>query len=180
LVASILSAGLATDTIAVTDSPKCGVYDYRYNSSHSSVPFLEFEYHAETQSKQYAITCYRNSSQVNDCNKFYCQSISYSSYDEAECPFAGDVCYDPGDSAIQFSTGIQSGAVLGISAANPFLFSRTMTCSPLVTGPEYIGKGWSYWGDEQWEYYYGLTFDGYTWANPVEESNWEIKGYSTG
>jgi hypothetical protein len=177
IAASIVSSGLATDTIAISSSDHCGIYAELTNSS---VNFLEFEHSAEAQSASYASKCYVSDSQDNDCNKFYNQSISYSVANDSTCPFVGEVCYDSGSSSIQFSTGMKSGSILGINAASSFLFGRTMTCSPLIINEKYVKYGQSDQGVDQWEYLYGRTFDDYTWANPVQESNWEIKGYSTG
>jgi hypothetical protein len=178
LIASIISAGLATDTIARSNTDTCGTYVYRSNSKNSS-SFVEFEHRVEAESGLYANECYGASSLIENCNKFYNQTISYSLNNSADCPFDGEVCHGLNNS-IMFTTGLVPASVLGIDVAKPLLFSRTMTCSPLVTGPEYVSIGISDLGEEQWEYWYGRSLADYTWANPVQESSWEIKGYSTG
>jgi hypothetical protein len=178
LIASIISAGLATDTIARSKADTCGTYVYKSGSKNSS-SFVEFEHRVETESGLYADECYGASSLIEDYNKFYNQTISYSSNDMAECPFDGEVCH-VGNDSILFATGLVPASVLGVDTASPLLFSRTMACAPLVTGPEYVSIGVSDLGEEQWEYWYGRSLADYTWANPVQESSWEIKGYSTG
>lgn len=180
IVASILSVGIATDTTAISNSPKCGLYKYDPESRRMLGGALEFEHRAETQSAAYAADCYGSSPLVDDCNKFYNQSIYYSIEQNAACPFSGDVCKSGKRGAFKLSTGLISGAVLGINAVNPFFFSRTTICSPLVTGEKYVGIGISPQGEAQWEYWYGPSLGSYTSANPVRVNSWEIKGYSTG
>jgi len=176
--ASIISAGLATDTFATSKAPLCGRYVYNPAARNSSA-LLEFEHRAESQAGVYAEDCYGSSPIVDNCNKFFNQTISYSFNSTSKCPFNGKVC-DGVDNSIQLTTGLVPTSVIGINTAKPLLFSRTMTCSPLVVGPEYISIGISDQGQEQWEYWYGKSLASYTWANPVQESAWEIKGYSTG
>ncbi|KAH7416802.1 hypothetical protein BKA64DRAFT_277695 [Cadophora sp. MPI-SDFR-AT-0126] len=180
LIASILSVGIATDTTALSSSPKCGIYLYEPESKNMLGGSLEFEHRAEAQAAAYAADCYGSSPLIDDCNRFFNQSIDYSAERKARCPFRGDVCDAGRDSAFKLSTGLVSGAVLGINARNPFFFSRTTTCSPLVTGDDYVGIGISNRGEKQWEYWYGPSVAAFTSANPVQESSWEVKGYSTG
>ena len=110
---------------------------------------LEFEHRAEAQSAVYAADCYGPSPLIDDCNRFFNQSIHYSTERKAKCPFRGEVCDGGHHGAFKLSTGLVSGAVLGINARNPFFFSRTTTCSPLVTGEGYMGTGVSARGEKQ-------------------------------
>ncbi|KAH8745060.1 hypothetical protein BGZ57DRAFT_960450 [Hyaloscypha finlandica] len=178
LIASIISTGLKTDTIAISQAPHCGTYAYTTSFENSST-FVEFEHRAESESGLYASECYGDSSLIEDCNKFFNQTISYSSNNQADCPFDGRVCYGINDS-IRLTTGLIPASILGVNADNTLLFNKTMICSPLVSGPDYVGIGESDQGEEQWEYWYGRSLADYTWANPIQESSWEIKGYSTG
>ncbi|KAE9367943.1 hypothetical protein N431DRAFT_445015 [Stipitochalara longipes BDJ] len=178
LVASIISAGLATDTTALSQASHCGTYVYLEGFKNSST-FVEFEHRVESEAGLYADECYGASSLIENCNKFYNQIISYSAKNATQCPFDGKVCQGANES-VAFTTGLVSASVLGFNTASPLIFSRTIICSPLDSGPEYVGIGISDLGEEQWEYWYGRSLADYTWANPVRESSWEIKGYSTG
>jgi len=180
IVASIVSAGLASDSIALSSSDKCGRYSYKPNSAECSVKFLEFERRAEAEAAYYAMNCYGPSANTDHCTKFYNQSISYPMGSQVDCPFAGNVCLGGKQPAYQLSTGLVSGSVLGINARNPFLFSRTMTCSAIVSDENYVNISHSSQGFDQWEYWYGKSISNYTWANPVQEGPWQTKGYSTG
>ncbi|KAH8751897.1 hypothetical protein BGZ57DRAFT_101264 [Hyaloscypha finlandica] len=102
LIASIISTGLETDTIAISQAPHCGTYAYTAGFGRSST-FVEFEHRAESESGLYADECYGDSSLIKDCNKFYNQTISYSSKDAADCLFDGKVCCGTNDS-IMFTT----------------------------------------------------------------------------
>jgi hypothetical protein len=180
IVASIVSASLATDSIALSSSDKCGSYIYNPKSMECSVKFLEFERKAEAEAAFYAMSCYGSSLNADHCTKFYNRSISYPVRSHVDCPFAGDVCLGGEKPAYQLSTGLVSGSVLGINAQNPPFFSRTMTCSAIVNNESYVNISHSSRGFDQWEYWYGQSLSNYTWANPVQESLWEIKGYSAG
>jgi hypothetical protein len=74
---------------------------------------------------------------------------------------------------------------------HPWICSRNQHCwsssvqqkhyiLPTVNGPDYVGIGEYDQGENQWKYWYGRSLADYTWANPVQESPWETKGYSTG
>lgn len=175
ITSSILSAGLATDTIAISNSESCGTYVGPSNSSARSV---EYEQRAEAEARMYGSDCYGSSASTNNCNRFYSQNISYSVI-SADCPLKGDVCDTVRNGSLQLSTGLVSSAVLGINSKSPLFFSRTMTCSPIDTSDNYVSVGLSSQGEEQWEYWYGASLGAYTAANPVRKSAWEIKGYST-
>jgi hypothetical protein len=178
--ASIVSAGLATNKVGVSLDPSCGDYDFQFNSSSYSEPFLQYERQAEAQAGEYAAKCYGPNSVVSDCTRFVNQNIIYSKNEYASCPFDGDVCDTGKEGAFSLSTGLQSGALLGVNAANPYFFGRTMTCAPMITENNYVKVGLSNRGEKQWEYWYGRSLAEYTSANPMKESSWEIKGYSTG
>jgi hypothetical protein len=179
-VASIVSASLATDSTALSKSVKCGSYTYKPDSMECSVKFLEFERKAEAEAAFYAMNCYGSISNSDYCTKFYTQSISYPAGNNVDCPFAGDICLGGKKPAYRLSTCLASGSVLGVNARNPFLFSRTMTCSPIVNNESYVNISHTSRGFDQWEYWYGRSLSTYTWANPVDESLWDIKGYSVG
>jgi hypothetical protein len=120
IVASIVSAGLATDTIVLSDSPACRRYVYRPNASKSPGSFLEYDHKAEAQSALYASDCYGGSSLVDNCKTHYNQSISYF-VENTTCPFDGPTCFSSGNSSIILSTGLLPGSVLGINARIPSL-----------------------------------------------------------
>jgi hypothetical protein len=70
LIASIISTGPRTDTIAISQAPHCGTYPYTAGFGNSST-FVEFEHGAESESGLYADECYGDSSLIKDYNKFY-------------------------------------------------------------------------------------------------------------
>ena len=178
--ASIVSAGIATTKVGISLDPSCGDYEFHFNSSRYSERFLHYERQAEAQAGDYAAKCYGPNSVDSDCSRFVSQSITYSKTQSANCPFDGDVCDIGKKGAFSLSSGLQSGLLLGVNAANPYFFGRTMTCAPILTGNNYVRAGLSNRGEKQWEYWYGRSLADYTSANPMRDSSWEIKGYSTG
>jgi hypothetical protein len=150
LIAFIISSSLETDTIAISQAPHCGTYAYTAGFGSSST-FVEFEHRAESESGLYADDCYGDFSLIKDHNKFYSQTISYSSNDAADCPFDGKVCCGTNGSII-FTTKLIPGSVLEINTADPLLFSKSIICSPLVNGPDYVGIAESDQGENQWKY----------------------------
>ena len=179
IVTSVVAAGLATTKVALSSATDCGDYEFEFNPRTYADAFLEYEREAEGQAAEYAQKCYGPTSVTTDCNKFYSQNIRYKG-NESTCPFYGDVCRGRRNGAYKLTTGLVSSTVLGINAANPYFFERTTTCAPLIADGRYVKVGVSDRGEEQWEYWYGSSLANYTWANPVKESNWEIKGYSMG
>ena len=180
IAASIVSAGLATTKVGLSSDPSCGDYEFHFNSSRHSEPFLHYERQAEAQAGEYAAKCYGLNSVDSDCNRFVSQNITYSKAQSASCPFDGNVCDIGENGAFSLSTGLQSGLLLGVNAANPYFFGRTVTCAPLLTGESFVREGLSDRGEKQWEYWYGRSLADYTSATPMRDSSWEIKGYSTG
>jgi hypothetical protein len=134
LIVSITSTGLETDIIAISQALYYGTYAYIAGFGSSST-FVEFEHRAESESGLYANECFKDSSLIKDCNKFYNQIILYSSNNAADYPFDGKVYYGTNNS-IMFTTKLIPGSVLGINTTDPLLFSKTITilCSPLVMG----------------------------------------------
>lgn len=179
IVTSVVAAGLATTKVALSSAADCGDYEFEFNPRTYADAFLEYEREAESQAAEYAQKCYGPTSIATDCNKFYKQNITYKA-NESLCPFYGDVCQRGRNGAYTLTTGLVSSTVLGINAANPYFFERTTTCAPIIADERYVKVGVSDRGEEQWEYWYGSSLANYTWANPVKESNWEIKGYSMG
>jgi hypothetical protein len=177
---SILSAALATGKLAISSHPDCGEYEFNFDSPMSSVPFVRYERQAESQAAEYAQNCYGPNSAATQCNQFYTQNITYTMNGTASCPFDGLVCEGGKNDAFRLTTGLVSGALLGINAANPYFFERATTCTPMITGEDYVKVGVSDRKDKQWEYWYGRGLADYSWANPVGKSSWAIKGYSMG
>lgn len=180
IIASVVSSGLATDSIGRSDSAKYGKYVYRPSLTSGSPQYLDFEHRSESQAAAYASDFYTSSSEGQGYqSRFYNRSISYGIMKSAECPFAGNVCVGDENKTYRLTTGLLPASVLGISAATSFHFKRTMTCSPIIKGPNYIRKGRSRQGVDQWEYWYGGSSGSYTFANPIANSPWPINGYST-
>ncbi|KAH8648219.1 hypothetical protein BGZ60DRAFT_553057 [Tricladium varicosporioides] len=90
-IASIVSAGLASNSIALSSSGKCGRYSYQPESSACSVEFLQFERRAEVEAAIYAMNCYGRSANADYCTKLYNQNISYPAGSQVDCPFVGDL-----------------------------------------------------------------------------------------
>jgi hypothetical protein len=178
IVASIVSSRLGTDSVALSNTGKCGRYIFKSQSMGCLVKFQAYERSAETEAAFYALNYYGPSAKFDHSSCFRNGSISYPNGSYVKCPFTGEVCIDEKQPAFRLSTGLVSGSVLGINARNPFLFSRTMTCSPLVNDERYIKLGHSSRGFDQWEYWYGPSKDNYTWSNPVEARYEDSNGYS--
>jgi hypothetical protein len=151
IATSIVSAGLATSKVALSSDADCGDYEFEFNPRTYADPFLEYEREAESQAAEYAQKCYGPTSIATDCNKFYSQNITYKK-NESLCPFYSDDCQGGRSGAYRLTTGLVSGTVLGINAANPYFFGRTTTCAPIITENSYVRVGVSDRGEEQWEY----------------------------
>lgn len=69
IVASIVSAGLASNSMALSRADACGFYEYRPASARCSVKFLGFERRAEMEAGFYALNCYGSFSNADRCTR---------------------------------------------------------------------------------------------------------------
>jgi len=175
---SILAAGLATDSMAHSDSPKCGYWQYKELSKDLAVSLINLEYEAEVTAASYANSCYRFGPKMKACNEFYKPNITYEMLSPAPCPYEGDACLNGSHSAYKLDTGLFKASTIGINAAQTYYVRRMMTCSPLLTEHFYVSIEPPKYGYDQWEYFYGPSIADYTWKTPGQKSDWEIKGYT--
>lgn len=178
VVASILSVQLSKDSVALSNHPQCGDWVYKYRSGYSGQPLLQFEHKTEAEAGKYAADCYGSFSDSDSCSKFINSTLAYTVENSTSCPFDGDDVCD-GNPVVRFGTGKVPVSVLGINAPDSYSISRSMTCSPLVAGEDHIALGISDKGDPLWQYWYGPSMADFTWQHPVEESSWDINGYSS-
>ena len=177
----ILSAGISTDSMALSESPHCGLWENtpsNNTSIYSSV--LNSGYDRESRSAAYRDQCYGPDVRAEDCNLFYKQSINYTATSNTSCPFDGHACLEGGSASYTLDTGLLDSNVLGINAraSNRYKFQRKMTCAPLVSDDRYIKYSTTADNRTQWEYFYGIG--DYTWRTPYLPTDWAIGGYSMG
>jgi hypothetical protein len=150
---SIASAGIITDSVALSASPDCGWW-----ISDPSAPLTNgtygLYYLQEVESGDYASRCYGAAPGTDGCNFYFTQDIPYSETDDIlddKCPFSDELCLNGGSSAFTMRSKFISSKDLGINVPLGYLFSRSTTCSPIRTDPYTIDKGTSY------EYHYGIN-----------------------
>jgi hypothetical protein len=157
LICGVVTAYIATDSIALSDHPHCGIYipnatDYEAKSA----IVQSYEWDLQEESRNWAQTCYGAERGTDGCNYFVNQEIPYTVDRNAACPFqTADLCHGNGANSIRFTTGAVSGALLGVNAPKVYEFNKTTSCSPLNMNRTYIdfykqvGTTWSF------RYYYG-------------------------
>ena len=139
LICGISTAGLGTDSTALSASPKCGVHRPPLGDPALSLNLsTPYEFRTELDSALWAQRCYHAEEGADGCNSFLQQSIPYTTKHNATCPFADYMCHGGKESAISFSTGAISARALGINMPKTYEFERTTTCSPLNMNDTYI------------------------------------------
>ena len=173
LLCGIFTARLATDSIAPSASPTCGVFvppmddpAITYNVS------SPYEFKTQVDSAVWAQRCYHAEHGADGCNLFLQQSIRYDTKHNASCPFAEYMCYGGRSSSISFSTGAVSVRALGINMPKTYEFERNTTCSPLNMNGTYI-KLHKNGSEYRFTYHYGPSVDiGGDWS-------WLTRTYGT-
>ncbi len=102
LACGSLTARLATDSKALSTHPDCGLYENPTNVSDQAGLKPE-SFNAESESAQFAESCFHAEDGADGCGFFLQQSIPYSISD-APCPFQDvTMCLDEGSHIIHFS-----------------------------------------------------------------------------
>lgn len=168
LISGVLTAYLATDSIALSNNPDCGVYS-NDNFSEVSAAMSPFAFQAQVDSAQLAENCFNKPHRVDGCNYFVQQSIPYKRKNTT-CPFAESVCHNT-SSAIYFSTGAVDAATIGVHTSRTFQFQRETTCAPLNNNDSFISVTLED-GVYTIQYRYGSWLGGpYTMQTKTWESN---------
>lgn len=106
---SVLSAGIVSDSTALSTSPRCSIE--RPIGFDRALAYTKLCYHAEEG--------------ADGCNIFDNQTIKYTEKANETCPFIGKAC-------VTFDTGLIDAKFLGINAAKRYQFRRRMSCAPLI------------------------------------------------
>ena len=131
ILASTLTARLATNSTALSNHRDCGIYQAgRNNSEEASFKIIGFN--AELESGALTEKCFNTDAGTDVCNFFLQQSIPYQ-ISSAPCPFwDATMCSIPDSSVVRFSTGPVDGRVIGINMALRVQFWRSTTCAPII------------------------------------------------
>ena len=132
---------LASDSIALSNSPECGLY--LLNASDGESVFRgarAYEFDALVDSSTLAHNCYKAPALNDDCNYFTHRSTPYNIEHNASCPFRGGLCHSRSGQAIHFSTPEIDAKVIGVNAPKTYQFRRSCTCSPLNMNRTFISS----------------------------------------
>ena len=98
--ATVLSANIVTDSVALVSSPKCNAEILIYKRSNAA---------------KYSQDCYHAALGADECNFFYNQSVHYTTKFNNSCPFPEETCTLGGNSGFTFDTGLINVKVLGLN-----------------------------------------------------------------
>ena len=183
-VAGIFSAKIASDTIALSSSVHCGIWEFNDDQAGDEASYRDdlYSYQKESRASQYARNCYNppDPSDSFGCNFFYNQSIAYNTSSRQMCPFKSpDLCLNGLYSAITFDTGLVDASLIGINAPATHKFRRTTTCSPLNMTEPYVQKISTDRNDTEYRYYYGRKTDtNFTFNTLGDPFQWLVPVYS--
>ena len=128
---SILSAGIITDSLALSDSADCGIWQG-----------LGIEWKTVRAADQYRKDCYvSRSSPPPSCQPLATDKIPYKTASNTSCPFDDSgACVQGPMISFTLETGMIDSAILGIIAPldQRCFFQRTMTCAPILQDNRHI------------------------------------------
>ena len=174
LVCGIVTAGLATDSTALSTIPSCGVYMPSKNTTGPSTALqmsIPYETSAQIYSAKYAHDCYHTYNGADGCNFFIKRSINYTTTHNASCPFTDYMCHGGASSAVAFTTGPVNARSIGINAPKTYEFKRDTTCSPLNMNESFIQLSKSS-SEYTFSYHYGS-------GDSFGDHSWETKTYGS-
>ena len=178
-VLSILSGYVVSDSVAISRSPKCGLFSSPPNGSWRTpeAPLWQKHFHdIRVESWEYAQRCYSGENEYDGCNYFYNRSIHYSVRHNDTCPFKGDLCLEGPTSAFTMSTDMVEAKTVGINTRLKHRFERMTTCAPLrMDYPKFLQFIQPWPAETRWRYYYG-TFEGegVSCTSGTVNCTWEI------
>ena len=157
--ASILTARILKGSLALSDSPDCGIW--RFDPISLDWPFYpnwsDSRYvpewilrHTMDTVVDYRRDCYGTESSLPKCTKYATQMIPYNTRSNTSCPFVDwNTCLQGSHASYTLETPLLDSAVLGINAPTNqrYHFQRKMTCTPILKDTRYIRRyreGWGY------------------------------------
>ncbi|OJD29668.1 cytochrome p450 protein [Diplodia corticola] len=138
-VAGIFSSKIATSTASqvLISGPSCGqLYtDGNTNETLLDTVYQPFVHEKVVEWANFAQTCYKNSSNPAECQRYVQLKLPYSTKRNASCPFGGDICQTEFGN-LEIDTGyIDSNEHLGHNDPPElrFKFRHILRCAPLAT-----------------------------------------------
>ena len=184
IVADIFASAIASDSIGLSSSEHCGIWQYSYDANSEAEYRADLHnYQKENRAGIYAQNCYSGPETIGgtDCKLFYDQSIPYNRTTEDRCPAnSPELCLGGTFSAVTFDTGYLDSSVIGVHSGARHLFRRKTTCSPLNTSWPYIQASETEDTDEiTYRYYYGnFSSSNYTYDSSGQPFDWHVPVYS--
>ena len=137
-LASIFSSEVtkAAGNEALIRSTQCGFLNATNinDATKRGMLYNEIEANRTLAANTYARACYGKIPDPLQCSKYARQSLSWSSNQNATCPFTPDLCFYGEKAAYAMDTGwLDSRSALGINApkSDSIQYRKVTTCSPL-------------------------------------------------
>jgi hypothetical protein len=141
-VASIFSSQVtkAASGEVLINSDNCGFWEFNVNSSAGIFYEAEVKTLNETvEAANYASNCYgTNNTDAAQCNTYIVPEITWTTNQNASCPFASGTCLVSPTAAYQMDTGLlDSHNDLGINAKSSERVAarKVATCAPVLIAP---------------------------------------------
>ena len=148
-VCGVMPSLIATDSIALSEHPNCGVYFPNATDDREM-----FSISREYESITWAQSCYGPAEGSDGCDLLLQDSIPKSVEESVRCPFGEHMCHGGSNSAVRFSTGPVDARTIGINTPHRYEFQRSTTCSPLNMNESYVRLSRGD-GGLAFDYYYG-------------------------
>jgi hypothetical protein len=158
IVLGSLTALLTGDSVGLARSSDCGYY--LPGNIEETPAVIAAQTRLQVDAASYAQTCYDGrGNAITGCNLFAQQAIPYTSTEEVDCPFGGEMCLLGSKGAIKFSTGPVPAQALGFNTGKYLEFQRSTTFAPLVRNETFVLE-FTPGGDNSlkgYQFFYGWT-----------------------
>ncbi|RDW56464.1 hypothetical protein BP6252_14147 [Coleophoma cylindrospora] len=149
---------LTGDSVGLAQASDCGYY---LPGNFDETPaVIAAQTRLQVDAASYAQSCYGGrGNAITGCNLFAQQAIPYTSTEEVDCPFSGEMCLLGSKGAIKFSTGPVPAQALGFNTGKHLEFKRSTSFAPLVRNETFVQK-YIPGGDTSltgYQFFYGWT-----------------------
>ena len=178
IAASIFTAGILTGSLALSNSPDCGIWrpdlnsgiphGHTLNHDLQEVPLRD----TVKATVNYRKTCLNEKSSTTECEVYAALMDRYETESNISCPFNDrQTCLQGPTASYTLETPMIDSAALGINAPTDqrYRFRRKMTCAPISNDDRYIRSN-----GKLWQYFYGQTEDG----QEIHFGSWDGVGVS--
>jgi hypothetical protein len=155
LTCGVLTAGLANNSTALSEHPRCGLYLPKERQWPNNMNITRpYESALQIESAALSESCFEDGN--TDCGTFLDPAISID-ISNSTCPWPEPICFGHDIKPIRLTTDAVSARRIGINSAGSLEFNRTTICSPLNMNRTYVNLVSQEGSKYTYGYYYGRS-----------------------